>query len=86
MTRPELPDAWIELPDPQDLRPRSGGEKGPYDFGFVPNMIRLLMAHKGIGAAFGNLLGAIMFTPGHLDRREREMIAAVTASAQDCFY
>ena len=86
MTRSQLPDAWIELPGAQDMRPRPGGEKHPYDFGFVANMGRLIAAHKGIGSAFGGLFAAIMFAPGHLDRREREMIAAVTATAQDCFY
>jgi alkylhydroperoxidase/carboxymuconolactone decarboxylase family protein YurZ len=58
----------------------------PYDFGFVTGMGRLLMAHPRIGGAFMNLFGAIMFAPGPLSRQEREMIAAVAASAQTCFY
>jgi AhpD family alkylhydroperoxidase len=29
---------------------------------------------------------AVMFEEGALDRREREMVAAVTAAAQDCHY
>jgi AhpD family alkylhydroperoxidase len=28
----------------------------------------------------------IMFEPGQLSRQEREMVAAVTAAAQDCYY
>jgi alkylhydroperoxidase/carboxymuconolactone decarboxylase family protein YurZ len=32
------------------------------------------------------LFSEIMFAPGALDRREREFVAAVAASAQTCFY
>ncbi len=49
-------------------------------------MGRLLMAHPRIGPAFQALFAEIMFAPGALDRQEREMIAAVAASAQTCFY
>lgn len=86
MTGSELPDAWIDLPGTRNMPSRPGGGRHPYDFGFVANMGRLIGAHKGISAAFRDLFAAIMFAPGHLDRKEREMIAAVTASAQDCFY
>ena len=58
----------------------------PYDFGFYPAMARLVMSHDTIGQAFGGLFSLIMFAPGHLDRREREMVAAVAAAAQDCHY
>jgi len=56
------------------------------DFGFVAPMGRLLMAHPRIGPASQALFSEIMFAPGALDRQEREMIAAVAASAQTCFY
>ncbi|MBI2759911.1 MAG: carboxymuconolactone decarboxylase family protein [Chloroflexi bacterium] len=58
----------------------------PYDFGFVAGMSRLIAAHDRIGPAFSALFRQVMFEPGCLDRREREMIAAVTAAAQDCRY
>ena len=63
----------------------SGGA-GLYQFGFIPAMGRLLAVHDQIGPAFGNLYMQIMFAPGHLSRIERETIAGVTASAQDCHY
>lgn len=78
-------DAWVEIPDEATLRAaRPPG--GPYDFGFVPAMGRLLAAHPRIGPAFGQLFSTIMFEPGALTRRERELVAAVAAAAQDCFY
>ena len=87
MTRSEhiTRDAWVAMPREADLRAR-GASGGPYDFGFLPNMARLIAAHPTIGPAFSALFGEIMFRPGHLTRRERELVAAVAASAQDCFY
>jgi hypothetical protein len=49
-------------------------------------MSRLLMAHPRIGPAFLQLFSQIMFEPGALSRQEREFVAAVTASVQNCFY
>jgi alkylhydroperoxidase family enzyme len=82
------PDAWVKLPSQEQMRalipPNS---KFPYDFGFLPAMMRLIMAHERIGPAFGTLFAQIMFSPeGTLDRREREMVAAVASAAQDCHY
>ena len=77
--------AWVEMPSEETLaaiRPPGG----PYDFGFVPNMGRLLLAHPGIGPLFGALFGQIMFEDGFLGRREKEMVAAVASAAQDCHY
>lgn len=86
MNRSEITrDAWVALPDEADLRAR-GSSGGPYDFGFLPNMARLIAAHPGIGPAFSRLFGEIMFRPGTLSRRERELVAGVAAAAQDCFY
>jgi alkylhydroperoxidase/carboxymuconolactone decarboxylase family protein YurZ len=78
-------DAFIELPSRESL---AGAEnRGGYNFGFVANMGRLIRAHPRIGPRFGALFAEIMFAPGGaLDRREREMIAAVAAAAQDCHY
>jgi alkylhydroperoxidase/carboxymuconolactone decarboxylase family protein YurZ len=80
----EVPrDAFIELPPREVL---NAEPEGGYNFGFVPNMGRLLRAHRPIGKRFLGLFAEIMFGPGALDRREREMIAAVAAAAQDCHY
>ena len=78
-------DAWVAMPSEDDLR-EVGLSGGPYDFGFLPAMTRLVFAHPGIGRAFGSLFVQIMFGPGVLERAEREMVAAVTAAAQDCVY
>ena len=82
------PDAWVELPSEAQMRALIPPDtKFPYDFGFLPAMMRLIMAHERIGPAFGSLFAQIMFSPqGALDRREREMVAAVAAAAQDCHY
>ncbi len=78
-------DAYIALPAPE-LVAASRPSDHPYDFGFVTGMGRLLAAHERIGPAFMALFAEIMFAPGALDRREREFVAAVAASAQSCFY
>ena len=49
-------------------------------------MVRLIGAHERIAPFFGALFQQIMFAPGSLERREREMIAAVASAAQDCRY
>lgn len=79
------PDAWVSLPSEAQYR-ELVPPGGPYDFGFLPAMGRLIATHPRIGPAFSALFGAIMFAPGALTRSEREMVAAVAASAQDCFY
>ncbi len=80
-----LPDAWVAMPSEEEVR-RVIPRGGPYDFGFLPAMARLIVAHDAIGPAFGALFGQIMFAPGHLERRAREMVAAVATAAQDCHY
>jgi alkylhydroperoxidase/carboxymuconolactone decarboxylase family protein YurZ len=82
--RDDTTPAWIALPGEEQVRATRRGH--PYDFGFVPAMARLLAAHGEIGPLFGRLFARIMFEPGRLDRREREMIAAAAAAAQDCHY
>lgn len=83
-----IPDAWVQLPTQEQMRALIPADRSfPYDFGFLPAMTRLVMAHGRIGPAFGQLFGQIMFSPeGALSRREREMVAAVAAAAQDCRY
>jgi hypothetical protein len=80
-------DAWVQIPSEAELRAQRPSDKNnPYDFGFLTNMERLLLAHGRIGHSFLRLFGQIMFAPGHLSRAEREMVAAVAAAAQDCHY
>ena len=85
MSEHPQPDAWVQLPSEGDLRALGLGGN-PYDFGFLPAMLRLACAHGALAPAFGALFGQVMFGPGNLERREREMIAAVASAAQDCFY
>ena len=88
MVQKTVPDAWVRMPSEEELRAQIPQDaKFPYDFGFYPAMMRLIRAHGRIGSAFGALVAQIMFSPeGHLDRREREMVAAVSSAAQDCRY
>jgi hypothetical protein len=58
----------------------------PYEYGFVGEMSVLMNAHPRIGSALAELFMQVMFAPGALTRPEREMVAAVTAAAQDCHY
>ena len=85
-----MAEAWVRIPDQEEWRKireaLSPGAKHPYDFGYFPAMGRLHAALPRIGIAFSALFSQVMFEPGALDRREREMIAAVTAAAQDCRY
>ena len=78
-------EAWVTMPAGDEIR-AARSEPSPYDFGFVPAMGRLLMTHPRIGGAFSQLFAEIMFAPGVLSRAEREMVAAVAAAAQDCYY
>ena len=80
-----LPEAWVKMPEEAEIRSHMPGGH-PYDFGFITGMQRLVMAHDRIAPFFGALFAQIMFAPGDLERREREMVAAVAAAAQDCHY
>ena len=81
-------EAWVTIPSEETVRAAlPPGTKYPYDFGFLPAMGRLLRSHPRIGAAWFPLFREIMWSPdGVLSRQEREMIAGVTAAAQDCHY
>jgi hypothetical protein len=77
-----ISEAWVAIqPDPGAIRRESG-----YAFGFVPAMGRLINAHARLAPHFGRLFAAVMFEDSTLNRREREMVAAVAAAAQDCHY
>ncbi|HEV8711877.1 MAG TPA: hypothetical protein VGX03_03505 [Candidatus Binatia bacterium] len=81
-------EAWVAVLSEAEVRAQMPpGRVYPYDFGFLPAMGRLLRTHSRIGRAFLALMNEIMWTPEScLSRGEREMIAAVTAAAQDCHY
>ena len=87
-----MAEAWVRIPTEEERKRMqavartAGGPAHPYDFGFFPAMGRLQMAHPRIGAAFSGFFSQVMFEPGALDRREREMIAAISSAAQDCHY
>jgi len=77
-------EAWVAIA-PRRNRPAGAG----YNVGAAAldaAMGRLIGAHPRIAPAFGALFAQVMFAPGHLSRAEREMIAAVAAGAQDCYY
>ena len=87
MTEANVPDAWVRMPSESEVRALiPPGTSNPYDFGVLPGMSRLLLSHDAIGPPFRLLYRQVMFDEGHLDRREREMVAAVAAVAQDCEY
>lgn len=85
-TNPKHDEAWIGLPSEEELRQAGPGGRSPYDFGFVSAMGKLMAAHPGIAPSFRAHFKAVMFDPGVLSRAEREMVAAVTSAAQECFY
>ena len=85
MDNPKTVDAFVEMPSEEEVRATLPPGAG-YDYGFVPAMRRLLVAHEEIGQVFLPLFRQIMFEPGYLSRREREMVATVAAAAQECHY
>jgi hypothetical protein len=86
MDERKVPDAWVEMPSEESIRAMLPAGSAPYDFGFVTGMQRLIMSHMRIAPFFGALFRQIMFEPGKLSRAEKEMVAAVSAAAQDCHY
>ena len=82
MKRQPIREAWVEIPSAEAVPGRPSG----YNFGFRSAMGRLIGAHEGIDPKFGALFKQIMFEPGSLSRREREMVSAVAAAGQDCYY
>jgi hypothetical protein len=85
MSEVDTREAWVKIATPTE-RAATLAKDSPYNFGFVPAMDGLIVAHREIGAQFFGLYQQIMFAPGALSRAEREMTAAVAAAAQDCFY
>ncbi len=81
-----VPDqAWVQLSKDEDIYPPA--HRGGYDFGFALGMSKLLRAQPRLGTAFGSMYSEVMFSPeGVLTREECELVAGVTAAAQDCYY
>ena len=82
-------EAWVALPSDEEFQASLKGQTHPYQAfmgGVVPRMGRLIIAHPQIGPALAALGSTVLFGPGALSRAEREMVAAVTAAAQDCTY
>jgi hypothetical protein len=65
------------MPSEEDVRALMPPDN-PYDFGFLPAMARLQMAHPRLGPGFGMQFAQIMFEPGFLTREGRRRIV-------DCF-
>lgn len=80
--------AFVDLPSEEEIRAQMdpNAPPHPYDFGSLAPMSRLRWAHPRIGRALSPFFNEVMFAPGHLTRAEREMLAAVSAAAQDCYY
>lgn len=78
----EVPEAWVELPSRELLTEFGVSEH----HGFVPAMYRLVAAHPRIAPRMAKLTDEVMLGPSNLTVAEREMLAGVTAAAQDCFY
>jgi alkylhydroperoxidase family enzyme len=55
-------------------------------FGVPDELVALIASHPRIGSRFGPLYAQVMMAPGKFSRRERGIIAAVSAMAQDCTY
>ena len=88
MTVGNVREAWIRIDTEEQRRAQfpPGARIGNYDFGFVAAMGRLLSLHDRIGPAFSDLIKEVMHKSEFLSRQECEMVAAVTAAAQDCHY
>ncbi len=84
MSEQQVREAWIRIPTEEEMPARTSSNRNTFEF--RPAMGRLLETHDRIGPAFLALYNQIMSEPGHLSRQEREMVAAVAASAQDCYY
>ncbi len=85
----DAPEAWVRLRSEEEVRSIPGRKPHRYEAflgGVIARMGRLIITHPVIGPALGQLSGTVLFGPGALSRPERELVAAVTAAAQDCFY
>lgn len=80
-------EAWVKIPTEEEMRAQMPPDtKMPYNFGYVPAMVRLVATHEQIGPKLMDLAMQSLFAPGHLSRAERELVASVSAAAQNCAY
>ncbi len=84
MAETGVPEAFVSIASNEETVAARDGDAGYW--GFYPAMGRLTRAHPRVAEAFGRLNAAVMVSPGVLDQRERQLVAAVTSAAQDCHY
>ena len=78
--------AWVQMPPDEEIYPPPVRGQG-YDFGYALGMSKLLRTHGRLGVAFGAMYREVMFSDeGVRTREECELVAGVTAAAQDCYY
>jgi len=66
--------------------PASASSKETSAFGMPATLAALIDVHPRIGPRFNSLYTQVMAARGRLSRRERAMIATVSAIAQGCSY
>ena len=82
-----VPEAWVKLPPEEALKDLLQGHPYSLTGAEVPAMGRLLASHPRFVEPFFGLFAEVMFSPeSPLTREEREMVAAASAAAQQCFY
>ena len=80
--------AYIELIEPEDA---TGLLKNEYDqaqqnAGHIANILKVLSRSPGALKAMMQTYMASMFAPSELSRAQREMLATVVSSTNECFY
>ena len=80
--------AYIELIEPKDA---TGVLKNEYDqaqqnAGHIANILKVLSRSPSALKAMMQTYTASMFGPSELSRAQREMLATVVSSANECFY
>ena len=80
--------AHLELIDPDDA---TGALKAEYDAALaradrVYNIVRSMSLRPGVLNRSMEMYKAIMFGPSGLTRAERELLATVVSTANDCYY
>ena len=80
--------AHLDLIDPDDA---TGELKAEYDAaigraGRIYNIVSSMSLRPGVLARSMEMYKAIMFGPSGLTRAERELLATVVSSTNDCYY
>lgn len=86
----DVPEAWVTLPTSEEIVERLGPpESWPDSFPPLeqfPHMGRLIMVHDRIGPRAVALFLTMMTEPEAVSRQEAELLAGISAAAQDCTY